>query len=46
VSDGHPDGRLVGWWCPSMPDGPLIPPGRNVDPCGQDVPVYAEEDRR
>lgn len=34
--------RLVGYWCPSMPDGPLIPPKAHTDPCGKDVAVWSD----
>lgn len=37
------EGRYrVGWLCPSMPDGPIIPAGSLVDPCGKDVPVWSD----
>ena len=37
------EGRyVVGWLCPSMPDGPMIPVGRLCDPCGKDVPVWSD----
>lgn len=31
---------LVGWLCPSRPDGPIIPLHALIDPCGGDRPVY------
>lgn len=34
--------RLVGYLCPSRPDGPLIPPGALYDPCGGDRAVYSD----
>jgi hypothetical protein len=33
---------IIGWLCPSMPDGPMVPAGRLVDPCGEDVPVWSD----
>lgn len=36
------DRHLVGWLCPSRPDGPLIPPNRLTDPCGRDRAVYSD----
>ena len=33
--------RIVGYWCPSMPDGPLKPTPF-TDPCGKDKAVWSD----
>jgi hypothetical protein len=34
--------RLIGYLCPKMPDGPMIPPHALYDPCGGDRAVYSD----